>query len=496
MLGRLLSTLHDDAPLKAARGVLERLPRLSPMVALDELYGCLRKGLGDSPGTEGARRLLELVEPAATALAEQVEHEMAVAYAHPVRRQLLGKPLVLLADQLGNAYYLEALREAAAIKKEDGNREVLIQLVSSCYHWLGISQLARVLHEAVPTPFPWDSVVVLYRALIHLAGLYGKDAVPADREPARSLAALLLAADAYAAAGSAAERIVGARVARAMAGEVLHGTSFRRQTPLWFNEEAGAAVRLVGWEQVERDGDALFYGTDAAARATLDLARRMMSGNGPDWLRKEEAWRGVRTDWLRRLAQCWTRLPGRARRSDCSRLGEARAAFDFLRIRGLMAQKSARLPANDPLIWPAVLDDADQGGIGLTLPGAAAGAAGRLLALYWGAQGGWWLALVSRAHSEDDGRLYLSARWLGREAEAVRLAPDDPVDPVRPQVLYLPPDALNGHRATLLLDRNYLNVGCRYFGQLGGVDAQLIPGPLEALGPNLWRCQCEVKLLS
>ncbi|QDQ28541.1 hypothetical protein FNU76_20505 [Chitinimonas arctica] len=481
MFDRILPVFHSDTPVKAVRAVIDRLAGQPMITALDALYAALREGLAGSPTASAARRLIDVVAPAALEWADRALAELATGTDNPVRRDMNGKRLALLADQLANACYIEALRESALLQKGGGRTGDLAEWASLHFRWLGYAHTAHALLDSRRAHIQWEVPVSLFLALVRHGVLPAEEQTTAA-EPALSLAYLLLSHDAFPAVEPKEVAVV-ARSCRELASSLRLAADFHRDTPLVMDAEANEASRIVGWGGPGRAAPALCYGLDEPAR----LARLRAAGIDAEDLPPPMLPKPPTADQLERLAANWLERRGRCRNPVAVRLGSARAAFDFLRIRGLLGQKSERLPTNDPYMRQAQIEDVDESGVSMLLPGDSQPLlASGLVALNF-AERGWWLAKPVRLLPEPDGRLFMTARWLGQEAEAIRLTPTTG-DGQR--ALYLKPGPANDYQAGVLLDHAWLAAGLACRADLDEVSLTLVPGEPEQLGPALWCYRC------
>ncbi|QNM95380.1 hypothetical protein [Chitinimonas koreensis] len=476
MFERLLPVFQADAPIKAARGVIERLPGQPVSGALEALNRVLREGLASSPGGPAARRLVALLGPVAREWAERGLAELASGGDNPVRRELIGRALALLADQLANTGYIEAVRESVALQKGAGRLLELQEQAAGHFLWQGLALTARALLDPQAAQVGWESAASLYLALVRHGGLPAT-VLAADREPARSLATLLLLHDGLAVV-EAAEVAPVAWCCRQLAPAVRLAADFHRATPLVMDIEAAEAHRLVGWGGPSSAAPALCYGLEEAAAAAEEASAAYDFGRVPEGFLEP----ATTAKLLIRLATAWRDGPGRARNGAVARIHDAVAAFDFLRIRGLLGQKGGRLPAHDPFLRPVRIVDADDAGAALLLPADAGPLlAGGLLALHLPGRG-WWPGRLARAEREADGGLFVTVRWLAQEADAVRLIIAHESLPA----LYLAPGPVNDYRPGMLLGAAALAPGEACSFERDGKVHRFVPSEAVALGPALW----------
>jgi hypothetical protein len=291
----------------------------------------------------------------------------------------------------------------------------------------------------------------------------------------RSLAYLLLVHDAFPLAGE--HRVAAAAlVASHLDEQVLIAAEFHRRTPLRMLPAAGESQRLVGWEDTV---PALYYGLEAVATEVSRWASEAVAEPLP------AALAGINDApaLLRQLVHGWVEQPGRRRHPLLRERQEAHAAFDWRRIRGLLGQKTARIPANDPLIYLLQLDDADEGGASLLVPDKVAPLlAEGPLALRIG--GRWWLATPLRMEREPNGNWFVVLRWLAQEAEPVRLTSSQGE---AWRGVYLRPGPANQYQASLLADGDSLQPGQSCGVEIGNRTESVVVESREAVGRHLWR---------
>ncbi|WP_374351456.1 hypothetical protein [Chitinimonas sp.] len=479
MLDRLFAGLQADAPAKLIAATLERLDGQPCMVVLDALYSLLRDGLANSPGSAAAQRWVDAITPAAEQWVTRALAELAAGEDNPVRRDLSGKRLTLLADQLAHACYVEALRAAAEVKRGGGRGSSLLAWATGYFHWLGCAHTARALLDC-HAELAWDGICSLYDALL-ASGVLAAEPEAASREPALSLAYLLLVHDSFYLLGEQSVA-AGASIINQLAPKLVLAADFHYATPLLLTPDTGLARRVVGWAGAGEIGTHLYYGVDEVVKHAEALALDAQAGHPPPWLR------GVvdAASLINKLIDAWTRQPGRLRNPALRQNQQAHAAFDWMRIRGLLGQKTARLPAHDPLISQVKLDDADEGGASMLVdealvplfhPGVVALRIG----------GRWWLARPVRAEPEPDGRWFIVVRWLAQEADPARVISQSGQSW---RAVYLHPGPANSYRLALLIDSDQLALGQRCFAELGEQTLALLPASIDQLGPALWRYTC------
>ncbi|HEY9103952.1 hypothetical protein [Chitinimonas sp.] len=481
MFERIFPAIQQDTPNKALRNVLDQLPGQPMINALDALYVALRESLAVSPSGPAARKLIDAIAPTAWEWAERAMAELAKDEDKPVRRDLIGKRLALLADQLSNACYIEAVRESVQLQRGSGRVAGLSDWAAGHFRWLGLAHTARALLDPRRAHLQWESLVSLYLALVR-HGALPVGMLAAESEPALSLAYLLLSHDAFGTV-LASEVAVTARACWELAPQVRLAADFHRDTPLVMDVEADESCRIVGWAGPSPETPALCYGLAAAADKALALQAEWRDGKPIPWLVAA----GLPTDLLERIAQSWVGRRGRCPNPAVIRHSDARIAFDFLRIRGLLGQKGDRVPSNDPYLFNATIIDIDEFGVSMALPAETSSLlVSGLLALNIGNRG-WWLARPARGEPEPDGSLFVAARWLGQQAESVRLAPSQ-WEALR--ALYIHPSSNNGYNTCIVLDRGDLaEVPC--LADLAAGSQTIVPGKPDQIGPMLWRYSCK-----
>lgn len=484
MLGRFFPLLQDDAPFRAVRALAGRLPELTEIHALDECYSVLHQALAAMPDGNRVRRLLETAEPATTALTGKIDSFLDREADNPLRTELLGKRLILLADQMGNSYYLEAQREVAAIKRGSSDRDTLAHLMGRHWYWLGVAHTTRARIDPVSATLAWDGIESLFHSLHALAGRYNTPTVAGPDAPGRQLAYLLLTHDAFRAVTKRHEIGLAARVCQSLAPEVRLAAGFFRQTPLCHQADTGEVRRQIGWRQQAADDAALFFGFDNLASKALDAADRCDREQPPAWLEPDAARQTPSADLIRQLAHAWSEAPGRCRRAS-ARTGTARIAFDFLRVRGLLSQKGKHLPANDPLMLSAAVHDVDEGGFGLLLPEADARLAEAGLMAMHLKRHGWSLAATTRIQPDDNDHYYVAARWLGPDVDAVRLQPENGGE--RQSAIWVAAGPINQYQASILLAQPSLPPETVCGSDLADKPVRLQIGTPHRLGKNLFQ---------
>ncbi|MEH6460439.1 hypothetical protein [Chitinimonas sp. JJ19] len=480
MFDRLLPIFQTDTPLRELRLILERLPGQPVIAALDGLAEALREGMAASPSGPAARKLIDALDPTARQWADQALEELATNKDNPVRRDMTGKRLALLADQLANASYIEAVRETVQLQKGTGRIGDLRDWAAGYLHWLGLAHTARALYDPQQAAVIWAGPVDIYLALVR-HGVLGSHIGDSKDEPARALAYLLLSHDAFAVV-EGHEVALAARCCRQLAGHVFIAPDFHRSTPLVMDPDANEASRLVGWGGPSAASPALCFGLEAVAQQARYAQSVLQTGGLLDWLPAN-----AQPEVFDKLVHGWVARSGRCPNIVASRLGQLQTAFDFLRIRGLLGQKNERMLENDPYLRRAQVEDIDENGVGLLLPGdSAALLAAGLLALQMPGRG-WWLARPVRSLPQADGLLFVTARWLGQEAQAIRLIP---VTGDGQRALYLQPGPANGYEAIVLLDHDWLATDLPCQAELGESSLTLVPAAPEPLGPALWCYRC------
>ncbi|MGQ5523124.1 hypothetical protein ACUHMQ_07665 [Chitinimonas sp. PSY-7] len=470
MFDRLGPFVLADSALKAGRQLLAQLPGLPVIEALKRLHDVLAEGLAGSPDSASARRLIELLSPAALACAEQGLTELAVSEDNPTRRTLTGQGLARLADQLANTAYAEAVREVGAIRHGNGRTADLSALAACYFHWLGHASTARALLDPRVAGQSWEKVCQLYLALVKYTVL-PKIPVQADKEPSQPLAYLLLASDAFHLLQAPEDVAAVVSVSRALSSSVWLATDFFRSTPLILTPTAIEAHRRVGWEKTSSKERALCYG--------LDDCQPVLEGLVPS----------LEPALYELLKAAWFTRAIRARRPSIVRLGTASLVLDFLRVRSLLGQKQARRPANDPFLHLAELLDADEGGVALRVtPEVAAQATGGMMAIEF-SNHGWWLARVTRSQADGMGDVLLAGKWLGRKAEPVRVD----VAGQTYQALYLPSASDNRYKAALLFDSPLPSGTRTLLVDLGQGEQTVKLTSAERLGKQLLRYRISIR---
>jgi len=487
MFASIFPFKQEDAPLRAARGLGERLRGMPAIHALDDCYRVLQDALAVTRDGSRARDLLEDVEPVARNLAESVEKELDRSADNPVRRELLGKRLALLGDQLANSYYVEARREVAAILRGGGGRESLRHLSGKYWHWLGIAHTARARIDPKAASLPMDAIVGLFQSLHVLAGRFSEPLQSSDDKLSSSLAYLLLVYDAFQVV-AADEVGLAARCCMALAGEVRFSASFHRQAPLRLTAESGKAERQVGWEP--HAGEALYFGLDHVVQAAQFAAHKCDKGRPPRWLEPDASRPVPDMALLQRLAKNWSEGAGRGRNPTVLRHPEETVAFDFLRIRGLVSQRAERFPANDPLIYSAVMHDADDGGYGILLPSSARHLAEEGLIAMHLKRTGWSLAVATLIHPDEDEQFFIAARWLGQETDAIRLQSETVTAPVL--AIWLAADPTNQYQASVLMTEAAFTGETRCRTEIRGKHVTLQLGAMTQLAKTLFQYAARV----
>lgn len=481
MFDRLLAGMHADSPAKLLEAVLERMNGQPSMVVLDALYNLLRDGLAAAPGGALAQRWLDVISPVADQWVTRAMAELAVGEDNPVRRDLAAKRLTLLTDQLAHVCYIEAARADAALSKGSGRVSTLVEWTTGYFHWLGRAHTSRALLDCSVT-LPWEGICSLHRAMA-THGALPAQAAPATREPMLGLAYLLLIHDTFPVVGEQ-HVAAAAAIAGQLAPQVLLADDFHRLTPFLMLPDAGEAQRIVGWTAGRRPSAALCYGLDEVIRSVDILIADIAAGQPTLWLHGI----GEVERLLRQLRYTWVERPGRCRNPAIRRSGPAQAAFGWLRIRGLLAQKTARVPAKDPLLRRVELDDANESGVSLLLEDRSLPLLGDgVFALR--IAGKWWLAQPLRIEPDDAGCCYVVARWLAQEADPIRLLS---AQGEAWRALFLHPGPANRYQARVLVDSGTLALGTGCHAELGDRTFGIEPIAVEPLGAGLWRYDCVV----
>lgn len=464
MFERLRPAASAASHYKAARQLVARLPELALMAGLEGLHDVLAEGLAGSPDGASARRLLALLAPPAQALAERGMAELSAQADNRARRDLTGLRLARLADQLAQAAYVEAVRESEALNQRQGKLADLAQLSGLYAQWLGLACTARALLDPQAAGLDWQGINRLFLALVR-HGLLSAIPAQAESAPAQALAYLLLASDAFAQLHDPAEVAPAARVCAALAPAVWLAADFHRITPLVLKPDEGEAARRVGWDGNGQGQLVLCFG--------FDDCRAGLAAQQPE----------LPAALHQRLQAAWFDRPGRAPRPAVARLGSVQAAFDFMRIRGLLGQKQRHQPSQDPFLHRAELIDADEVGVALRVTAeVAAQAGGGLLALSFSSYG-WRLAAITRCQADGISDIFLAARWLGEKAEPLRL---ELAGQTR-QGLYLAPASNNAYQAALLFDTGLPPGQRSVLADVGDGEQKLRLGAMERLGKRLLR---------
>lgn len=464
MFERLRPRKPADANFKAARRLLPRLPELPIIAGLEALHDLLAEGLAQSPDAASARRLVELIAPAAESCAGQGLEALAGAEDNPARRDLTGQRLARLADLLAGACYAEAVRETRALEQGSGRLQELNRLAGGYFQWFGMACTARALLDPHAASQGWQGASQLYLALVRLGALSAQP-TRAEQEPARSLAYLLLACDVFPQLDTAKDVAAAVQVCLLLSRHVWLAADFYRQTPLVQLPDALEAQRAVGWDGSGRVEPTLCYGLDDCLPALTALEMPL------------------EPSLLAALRHAWFERANRAPRPAVRKLGHAWLALDFMRIRGLLGQKQARRPANDPFLHRVALLDADEGGVALRMSAeVAAQAKGGLMALEMGSRG-WWLAQMTRWQADGVNDVFLAGRWLGQKAEPLRVE----VGGLVRQALYLPPASENAYQAALLFDEALPSALRNLLVDLGDGAQNIRLAAAEKLGARLLR---------
>ncbi|MBV8465400.1 MAG: hypothetical protein JO218_05585 [Burkholderiales bacterium] len=481
MFERLISGFQSDAR-KSVGAAVARMEGQTTMVALDTLYSAVRDGLAASGGAGSAKRLIDLITPIVIDLSDRALGELAIGDDNPVRRDLCSKRLNLLAEQLANACYMEALRARAELQRGRGDAAALAEWSRGYFRWLGLAHTARALQDA-NTQLGWDGVCGLYLALVQHGGLPAGPAA-ADNDTARALAYLLLINDAFPAV-AVGDVAAAARACQFCAATVQLASDFHRTTPLVMSAVAGQGQRLVGWGGPSTEEPALCYGLDDAATMLRKVADDVQAGQSPIWMQQSAEAELV----LRRLAAAWGDAPGRGRNPALAKHPKTRAAFEFMRIRGLLGQKSGRLPSDDRLIVDITMIDADEQGVSFMIPADARPLLDSGLIAMVISRSAWWLAWRQRV--ERDGQKYfVTARWLGHDAEPARVV-GETGDAWRS--LYVHPGVANQYRGGFVLDSANIALGKTYRAEVGNETISLLPEEVLPLGQATWWYPCRAQ---
>jgi hypothetical protein len=476
---RLPPDKTSDPPAKRVSALVAHLSGQPGMIVLEALHAYLSDRLAESADEAHARRWVEAIAGVTEPIVVEVTAELARGADNPVRRDMLAKRLILLADQLANTCYVEAVRAASELQRGAGRKSALAEWATGHFFWLAHAHTARAMLDC-QTIIPWEGVCRLFRDMVtHHAWPTGT--TPAVGEPARSLAFLLLVHDAFWVAGET--RVAAATlIASQLASDVVLAPDFHRVTPFCMDAIACEAQRRIGWEDAGKNEIALHFGLASVHQRAMALVQDAAAGQPAVWLRGVAAVDAL----LKELAWHWTERPGRRRHPMLRDNQMAHVAFDWRRIRGLLAQKTTRLPGADPLISRVALDDADEGGASVLLSAPdVALLAGGMLAMR--VSGRWWLANPVRAEPEPDGRWFVSLRWLAQDAEPVRLTN---AEGAQWRALYLHPCPANQYVPGLLLDSAGVTLSQPCVAEGTARSYQLIAERIEKLGARLYRYYC------
>ncbi|MBV8659331.1 MAG: hypothetical protein JO142_16030 [Burkholderiales bacterium] len=476
MIARLFVGKTVDETQQTIATTLARLGTESNVVVLDALHTLVQESQPMLESTAEARKLIESLAPAVSEWSDKALAELATGDDNPVRRDLIGKRLNLLANKMADISLDQAQAVANERRGEPGRPGRLAYWSGNYFRWLGLSHTARALLDA-DFHLPWRSVSQLFLALV-AHGAWPVAISNASREPGRTLAYLLLTADAFPMVGESGVASA-SRVCQHVAHSCMLAADFHRGTPIVLPPGAGEPQREVGWGGPSRESPALCYGLDDAAAKVLQLADMARTGHQPVWLRDTPDVEML----LRAIAASWTEGPRRARNPALLRRQQTLAGFGFLRVRGLLAQKGARLPNQDPLIGPINLEDADERGISFMLAGANAGLLDSGLMAIAITRRGWWLAQPCRMERIGDD-WFVAARWLGQEAEAIRLVGE--VDGDSWRAIYVHPGPANDYNGGILVETDHLRLDQPYKADLGDTALTLQLGTMRCLGPGNW----------
>jgi hypothetical protein len=478
MLERLISGFQSDTQ-KSVAAAIARVEGQTTMVALDTLYGAMRDGLAASSNANTAKRLIDLVTPITIDLSERALEELSIGEDNPVRRDLCSKRLNLLSEQLANACYVEALRARADLQKGRGDPAVLAEWARGYFRWLGMAHTARALLDAKAI-LCWEGVCNLFIVLAQ-HGVIPTGPAVAKSEVAKTLAYLLLINDAFPMVDESGVATA-ARACRFSAASVLLAADFHRLTPIVMSEAAGQAQRLVGWGGPSASEPALCYGMDEAAYVLRKVADDVQAGQAPIWLRQATGAERV----LRSIATAWVDAPGRSRNPALAKHPKTRAAFEFMRIRGLLGQKNSRLPADDRLIVDITMVDADEHGVSFMIPANARPLLDSGLVAMVISRSAWWLAWRQRVEREGQ-KYFVTARWLGDDTEPARVV-GETGDAWRS--LYVRPSVANHYRGGFVLDTANIVLGKTYRAETSNETIGLVPEEVLPLGESTWWYPC------
>lgn len=439
---------RDGRALKQAKAAVAVAQRVSTLIAVESLCDALDVGLASPHDPALLERLLLSLEPTARSLMQAMLDTLASSLDNPARFGLWGFRASALIERLCQSYQL--------VLTERGREADASLLSSTCYWAVRRMLLSRVAGDTFDDP-PWQLL---------LQGLRGNGSqiptVDQFEECVRTaISELILMNLVLRRPLEPAQCFVTARCLAELAPLLLLDNAFSRATPcLLMPDNHGLPQRLEGWQMADEDNVSLFCGFYPLRRSIEEKQALLKAGQA---LFADDAVSEDQRELQMMVLDQLRSTVGRAAADHPEIQGPERrtlAAFDFLRIRVLLANPLRPVPKHDALIRDVEVLAFSSEGVDLLLEaGNEYALLNGLLAFFWRDE--WWLCVIRRLRREVDGRQFVGARLLARSAIAARfLLVENAERNVLGHAVFVPDSRAEGGQ--ILLAQMHVDVGCEY----------------------------------
>lgn len=417
----------DGKALKQARAAVAVAQRVSTLVAVESLCDALDVGLAAPQDPALVLRLLSSLDATARSLLQTMLDTLASSFDNQARFGLWGSR----ASQL-----VERMWQSHELLLDHRRGEIDAALLASASFWLAWRMLlTHIAGDAAQEP-PWRLLLVCLRARAPLLP-------PGDQlaEPVRlGLARLILTQMLLRRAPTAEQCFSSQQALDQLAPLLLLHNAWTRATPFaLLLDNQGLPQRLEGWQLPGEDGLALFCGFQPLLQALETRYLHMNFIDDDDDVETPSPSPAVaaapanlaaavpqlssqaQAELVILLRQLRMAMLPEAGDLDLPLIPELRtlAAFDFMRIRVLLANPVKATPKRELLIREVEVLGASEEGADLLLDADTDCARlNGLLALH--TRGEWWICVIRRLHGEQDGRLFAGLRLLTRNPVPAR----------------------------------------------------------------------------
>lgn len=461
----------DGKALKQARAAVAVAQRVSTLVAVESLCDALDVGLAAPQDPALVERLLSSLDTTARSLLQAMLDTLTSSFDNPARFGLWGSR----ASQL-----VERMWQSHELLLDHRRGETDSALLASASFWLARRMLlAHIAGDAAEEP-PWRLLLVCLRARAPLLPEGDQLAQPVRH----GLARLILTQMLLRRAPTAAQCFSSQEALDQLAPLLLLHNAWTRATPYaLLLDNQGLPQRLEGWQMPGEDGLALFCGFQPLLQV---LETRYLQMNFVDDLDDDvepphpsppaapasapaaaaapaaQLSPQAQAELVMVLRQLRMAMLPEACDLDLPLIPELRtlAAFDFMRIRVLLANPVKATPKRELLIREVEVLGASEEGADLLLDADTDCARlNGLLALHTRSE--WWICVIRRLHAEKDGRLFAGLRLLTRNPVPARfLLLSDGERQVLGHAIFLP--EARSDRGQLLIAHMQVELGADY----------------------------------